>query len=311
MRKKSKNGRKDSKTTILIDCSTLAYAAYYTMGHLSGKDEMPTGVIYGFLKRILSLAVKFNTNDFITCWDSGATHRHMIYPPYKQKRQDRRNEMDDVEKEGYDALKLQMLTLNHVTLPKLGFRNNFIQLMYEADDLLAVWVNKLKNKNRRIIMVTSDADMYQCLDHCEIWDPLKKKFFNKKILMETYGVKPSQWAMAKAIGGCIGDNVIGIQGVADPKKQSSKALKYIQKELSSGKIKERIESVEGKKIIERNLPLVTVPYREDLMKPMIKRRNVYSKKRFLRMFDAYHFRSFLEKENFQKWERAFLENQPC
>jgi len=310
LKKKLKRERKDSKTTILIDCSTLAYAAYYTMGHLSGKDDTPTGVIYGFLKRILSLAVKFNTNDFITCWDAGATYRHMVYPPYKQKRQDKRDEMDDVEKEGYDALKLQMMTLNHITLPKLGFRNNFIRPMYEADDLLAVWVNKLKNKNRRVVMVTSDADMYQCLNHCEIWDPLKKKFITKKTLMKTHGVKPSQWAMAKAIGGCVGDNVIGIQGVADPKKASSKALKYIQGKLSSGKIKEKIESREGEKIIERNLPLVTVPYKKELMKRMIKRRNIYSRKRFIKVFDAYHFRSFLDKENFQKWEKAFLELQP-
>ncbi|RLC31369.1 hypothetical protein DRH13_03130 [Candidatus Woesebacteria bacterium] len=301
-----KKGRKDTKVTLLIDCSAIGYAAYHTMGHLATPDDTPTGVIYGFLKRILSLAIKFKTTDFITCWDSGLTHRHLAYPPYKQKREESKNQLSDMEAAGLDSLKLQMITLNHITLPKLGFRNNFIQLMYEADDLLAYWVNKLKNKNRRVVMVTSDSDMYQCLDHCEIWNPMKKKFFTKKTLMEKFGVKPNQWAMAKAIGGCSGDNVIGIEGVADPKSSSSKALKYLRGELSGGKIKQRIESKGGQVAIKRNLPLVTVPYREDIMKKMIKRRNYFSRKRLIRVFDAYHFRSFLEKETLQKWEETFL-----
>lgn len=307
MRKKSRNVKKDTRrrdTTVLIDCSTLVYAALYTTGHLSFEGKQ-TGVIYGFLKKLLTISKKFRTNDFMLCWDSGVGHRHLDYPGYKGKREKRKEEYSLEEKEAYESLLLQSVQLNHEIMPNLGFKNNFIQSMYEADDLLAYWVNKLKNTNNRIIMITTDADMYQCLDHCDIWSPVRKTFMTKKILKEKFGVKPNQWAMAKAIGGCDGDNVIGIEGVADPKKPSSKALKYLQGKLSSGKIKERIESYEGKDIIMKNLPIVTTPYKEHLMKPMLRRRNRYSKVRFIRVFDKYHFRSFLGKGNFSDWKESF------
>lgn len=306
LRKKSRSVKKDTKkTTLLIDCSTLTYAALYTTGHLSfeGKE---TGVIYGFLRKLLTISKKFKTNDFILCWDAGIGHRHLDYPGYKEKRKEKKKEYTLEEKEIHNSLLLQSLKLNHEIMPNLGFRNSFIQPMYEADDLLAYWVNKLKDKKNRIIMVTTDADMYQCLDHCDIWNPSKKTFITKKILQKNFGIEPSNWAMAKAIGGCDGDGVIGIEGVADPKKSTSKALKYLQGKLSEGKIKDRIESRKGKEIIIKNLPIVTTPYKEELMKRMIKRRNCYSRKRFMKVFDQYHFKSFLEKDNFIEWKESFL-----
>lgn len=306
LRKKSRSVKKDTKkTTLLIDCSTIAYAALYTTGHLSFEGKQ-TGVIYGFLKKLLTISKKFKTNDFILCWDAGVGYRHLNYPEYKQRRWQKKKEYTLEEKEAYDSLLFQIINLNHVVMPNLGFKNNFTQPMYEADDLLAYWVNKLKSKNNRVIMVTTDADMYQCLDHCDIWSPIKKKFITKKILKEKFGVKPNQWAMAKAIGGCEGDGVIGIEGVSDPKKPTSKALKYLQGKLSNGKIKKRIESRKGKEIIIRNLPIVTTPYKEELMKRMMKRNNHYSRIRFIRVFDKYHFKSFLEKDNFSEWKKAFL-----
>ena len=112
--------------------------------------------------------------------------------------------------------------------------------------------------------------------------------------------------MAKAIGGCSTDNVEGIQGVSDPKKKTSKALKYLRGEITKGIIYDRITSKEGEAIINRNLPIVTVPYREDVMKRMIRRRDNFSRKKFVRVFNEYHFRSFLKPDYMKRWERAFL-----
>jgi len=298
--------KKDIKTTLLIDCSGLAYSAFNTVGHLSYEGKN-TGVIYGFLRNILSLAKKFKTNDFIFCWDSGAGYRHLDYPGYKARRWQKREEYTKEEKKAYQSLLLQIMNLNHEIIPNLGFKNNFIQLMYEADDLLAKWVKKLSSKKNKIIMITNDADMYQCLDNCVIWNPTKKKFITKKILKEEFGVDPNQWAMAKAIGGCSSDGIKGIDGVSDPKKPSSKALKYIQGIMPDGKIKSRIES--GQERIKRNLPIVTVPYREDLMKRMVRRRNKFSRRKFIKVFDSYRFKSFLERDYFSRWEEMFLRNK--
>ena len=296
---------KKDMSILLIDCSNLSYAALHSIGYLS-YNEKETGIIYGFLRQILSLAIRFKTNRFVFCWDAGMTHRHLMYPEYKRKRHDARK--DDPEKQAaHKSLMLQNHELIHHTLPTLGFKNNFVKLWYEADDLLAYWANKLKND--KIIMVTSDADLYQCLDHCDIWRPQQKAMMTKKIFKETFKIKPSQWALAKAIGGCSGDNVQGIQGAADPKSTTSKALKYIQGKLKDGKIKERIESKEGQKIIERNLPLVTCPCRPELLKRMLLRKDEFSSKKFVELFDKFRFDSFLNKKNFKQWKKTFLNEE--
>ena len=289
--------------TILIDCSGVVYQSLYTMGHLS-YNGIETGVIFGFLKKILSMAKRFDTDDFIFCWDSGKGYRDLVYPNYKIHRLKKRESYTQSEVEEYHSLLSQSEELYKTVLLNLGFMNNFRQRMYEADDLLAYWANKLRNKQNRTIMVTSDVDMYQCLDYCDIWSDTKKKFMTKKILRKDFGVEPSQWAMAKAIGGCSSDGVIGIVGVSDPKNKSSKSLKYLQGKLKDGKIKQKIESEEGQAIIKINLPIVTTPYRPELMKRMIKRKNKYSRKKFVRVFDKYHFKSFLS--NLNEWENCFL-----
>lgn len=303
LKKMSSDGSRDSNI-LLIDCSTLIYAAFYAMGSLSYNGQQ-TGIIYGFLRKILMLARKFDTNRFVTCWDAGLSHRHYDYGPYKQKRLEKKKSFTEQEQEDANSRMLQSVQLNHEILPNLGFNNNYIQLYYEADDLLAHWCNRLMGAGR-LVVVTTDTDMYQLLDRCDIFNPSTKKMFTEKHLMEKHGVTPRQWVQAKAIGGCSGDGVIGIEGVADPKKVSSKALTYLRGELGPGKVLDRIESTEGQKIIERNKKLVFIPYKEDMMKKMIPRRDIFTSRRFIRVFDKYHFKSFLADETFQQWQEAFL-----
>lgn len=302
---KSKKENKDSKI-LLIDCSNLIYAAYHTTGTLSFNGK-PTGIIYGFLRKLLFLANKFNTNRFVTCWDSGITYRHKDYKGYKHKRVKRREEESPQEQEDRNLIVEQSLELRLAILPALGFKNNYAQKFYEADDLLAFWSNKLFwSGNRDLIMVTSDNDMYQCLDTVKIYSPITKKMTTRKTFISKYGIEPSSWTYAKAIGGCQGDSVEGIQGVSDPKNPKSLALKYIRGEMSKGKVYDRITSHAGKKLIAKNRPIVTCPYRTEDLKKMIRRRDKFSRSEFLRIFDHLHFKSFLKREEFSKWKQAFL-----
>ena len=301
---------KDTKTEnspiLLIDGSVLCYMALNAMGHLSynGKN---TGVTYGVLQKILSLSNKFKTNKYIFCWDSKGSNREKIYAKYKSKRIKNRKEKTIEEREAHQSLIRQREGLMNYVLPELGFKNNFICSGYEGDDILAWWVLRLNERKvkARVVMVTTDADMYQELDYCDIWNPQKKKFFTKRNLLIDFGVLPNQWAMAKAIGGCDGDGVVGIRGASDPKKAASKALKYIIGKLVKGKIYDKIESKEGQEIIKRNLKLVSLPFDNEI-KRMVLRRNRFTRQKFLRVFDQHHFKSFLDNDNFIKWEKAFL-----
>lgn len=306
MKTKSQKGNQGTKRPyILIDCSVLVYAAYNAYGTLS-YDGKSTGVIYGFLAKILGIAEIFNTNNFIFCWDSKNLHRTRDYPGYKEKRDRKKNEMSEEELGEYFSMVEQKRFLKVHTLPLMGFRNSFCVDGYEADDLLAIWARKL-SKNHRVIMVTSDADMYQCLDCCSIYNPRKKSLYVRELFEKEYGIKPDQWAMAKAIGGCSGDEVIGIKGVSDPKKSTSKALKYLTNNLTKGEIFKRITSDEGQAIIKKNLPIVTTPYREDELPRMILKRNKFSKSGFISAFEKYGFYSFLKSKKFNCWKEYFLD----
>lgn len=294
---------KQDSNLLILDCSALTYAAYYTHGTLSYSGK-PTGVIYGFLKQVLTLARKFNTNRFLFCFDAGYSMRVNAYPEYKANRDKKRKEYTPSEKKSYDSLLYQTIALNHEILPNLGFKNCYIQTLFEADDLIAVLCERLRYKG--LIVVSDDADLYQLLDKCDMYLPKRKKLFTEKDLKRDFGVLAKDWALAKAIGGCEGDNVKGIVGVSDPKKKTSKALKYLKNDLNKGVIFDRITSNEGKEIIARNLELVKLPYMPQLIKRTIFRRDTFARQRFIRVFDKYHFKSFLKNENFEQWEEIFL-----
>lgn len=272
------------------------------MGILSYNGK-PTGVIFGFLRRILTYAEKFKTNDIILCWDSGNSIRSRIYPEYKEKRNIRRSQASQSEKLERKEMLKQVHKLRDKIIPELGFKNSFMQKGFEADDLLAYWTNKLSDRN--IILITSDNDLYQCLsDSCKIYSPATKKIVTYKKFIDKFGVTAKQWAEAKAIGGCDGDNVKGIKGAADPKNNpNSLALKYIRNEINSGVVFERIKK--NKKIIKRNRLLVYLPCPIKDLKRMLKRRNKYDRRAFIKIFDEYRFISMLENKTFKRWETTF------
>lgn len=285
---------------MLIDCSSLVYAAYYTTGFMSygGKE---TGIIYGFLRAVLNIAETFKTRNFVFCFDAGVSHRHHIYPKYKANRQ-----TTDEEKDIKQRMLIQQHHLRGGVLRIMGFGYRVCLMHYEADDLLAYYAERLSGGKQQVIMVTTDSDMYQCLDLCDIWFPTTKRMFTRKDFIKKYSIEPAQWPMAKAIGGCKSDHVPGIEGVSDAKNPKSNALKYLRGELGKGKVLDRIESYAGKEIIERNLKLVTLPIYPDLMPRRIIRRNNPTRKGFLSVFDELHFKSFLDDEYFTRWENAFL-----
>lgn len=292
-----------NNSNIIIDCSSIIYSSFYAYGALSTEGKK-TGILFGFLTKILKIAKELDSNRLYFCFDHEDEEREKLYPEYKHKRKQKKKEFTQQERYEYHTMVEQSIELHNYVLPKIGFRNIFQQPGYESDDLMAVLVNTFKNSDRKTLMVTSDNDMYQCLEHCDIVNPSTMAKFTMKMFMDKYKVYPSQWPICKAHGGCESDSVLGIQGMSDPKNESSKALKYILKELTKGKIVERIKSEEGQKIIKRNIQLVTLPYPGT--KQLILRRNKITKQNLLDIFNKYKFKSFLEFDRFKEWERCFL-----
>lgn len=282
------------KKLLIIDCNNLCYSSFYTFGSLSHLEKK-TGVIFGFIQKIFSLAKKFKTNEFIFCWDSRKSYRGLIYPEYKANR---RKDLSEQEKIDLNLAFNQFTELRRKVLPMMGFNNNFMQVGYEADDLIAEVVNK--NQNVDNVIVSTDQDMYQLLDKALMYNHKTKKKINEKVFTDEYSISSDLWAEVKAIAGCSTDNVIGIVGVGE-----LTAIRHLTDKLPDGKIKSSIESKEGREIIERNRKLVCLPFQGRKELKINFKKDDLSKEKFINVFMKYGFESLLKKEVVENWAKVF------
>lgn len=234
---------------VLIDSNYLCHKAKNTMGTLSYNGQ-PTGIIFGFIKQLITIAKTTGSKDFLFFWDSRKSERKKIYPDYKAKR---RPELTDWEKEDWEIAFKQFIQLRKRILPRIGFKNNHLQSGYEADDLMAKYV--MDNQTNELILATADADLLQLLDYADFLNLSKNKLITRQLFRLEYGIEPKQYGEVKQIAGCNSDNVAGIQGVGE-----KTAIKYLRNELpKTHKTYQKIK--EGKEIITRNACLVILPFK--------------------------------------------------
>jgi len=295
--------RRGGTPLLLVDCQPVCYAAFFAHGPLSHRGQ-PTGVIYGFLRRIFDLCDRFKTNRVLFFWDSVKTYRYDYFPEYKIGRLKRREQMEAEDIIEHRNFLDQMVKLSKQVLPKIGFKNNILFHGYEADDLIGYVLKHKKQKGRKII-ISNDADLYQLLTYADMYLFAKEEIFTKTRFKRRFGIPVEKWVEAKSIGGCSSDDIPGIEGVSDPKNLSSKALKYLRGELSKGVIMERIRSNEGKKIIERNRELQSLPFAIDKIPPFDIVPDTVTVKKIIQCFNYYGFDSLCQKDYLTKIEKYF------
>lgn len=286
-------------TRLLIDCSCLCYRSLYTMGDLSN-DQKRVGVIFGFIKQILTLAKKFETNKFVFCWDSRNSYRKLEYPWYKSSR--RKDLTEEQNADFQDAFR-QFDEVRELVLPMMGFKNNFQQNGYEGDDLIAYVACRFPDET---IIVSSDNDLLQLIEssrYCSIKFYNFKDLTDKEIFQKTwFGLDPIKWAMVKSIAGCSSDEIPGISGVGE-----QTAAKYLAGLLPEGKSKDKIESSEGKALFLRNMNLVALPYNGiKAIKITGIEDDEISEDKFKAIFGQYGFRSLIKDEEVKKWSKLFF-----
>ena len=279
-----------NKPTLIIDCHAICHAVKHTIGDLS-YEEQKVGIIFGFMKQLLSLSTKFETNKFIFAWDSKKSYRRDIYPNYKSRK--RRSE----EEYKFDKFAFkQFIKLRLYVIPTIGFKNSFIQTGLEADDVIAAIT---KNYDRKFIIISGDNDLYQLLSPTvSMYSTRAKKETTQESFSEKWGVPPSKWVKVKQIAGCRSDTVKGIEGVAE-----KTAIKYLLGELGEKtKAYDRIEK--GTKIIERNKTLVELPF-EGTKIPKLTDNEILSFAGFIEITNKYGFHSMQQINEVDKWIENF------
>jgi len=241
------------RTWVLLDVNNLAYRAMYTTGRLSHGGD-PTGVAFGIFRDVKALQDRFAPHGFVFCFDYGPSLREKDFPYYKEPR--RKKKYTEKEQKARAAMKSQVENLRTKWLAEMGYNNVFYQNGYEADDIIASVVKNLDDHEEAII-VSNDEDMYQLLaGRVMVFQARGQKLITFSSFKQKYGVHPSKWVQAKAIGGCSTDNVTGVYGVAE-----KTACAYLRGGFLGDKGKQKdIEEFLKTPQYQDNLRLVRLPY---------------------------------------------------
>ena len=194
----------------LIDGSGYIFRAYYALPPLSRKsDGLPTGAVSGFCSMLFKLLEDSKSDQnlqkpthFAVIFDSARkTFRNEIYSDYKANR----SEAPDDLAPQFEYIRKSVLAFN---LPSVDLPN------YEADDLIATYVDQILKKGARVTIVSSDKDLMQLYQkNVRIFDPMKNKFITEEDVFKKFGVDASKVIDVQSLAGDSSDNVPGVPGI--------------------------------------------------------------------------------------------------
>ncbi len=293
------NKKQPHQLWLLIDATFLCHRAFYSFKDLRHED-VATGVIFGFFRDIISFQELFETNHIAFFWDHGYNKRRKEMPEYKIGRREfklrEKMKMSDEEKQQKKEFKTHIRKLKKY-LSSIGFKNNFMQEGYEGDDLIASACKSILANNEAII-ITADADMFQCIRHnIHFYNPNKKKTITLQSFKKKYGIMPQRWNRVKAIAGCNSDSVKGIMGVGE-----KTAIQYLNLTLKcSSKKYVSIISYVGQLLIAKNLPIVSLPY-EGTQEITLQTDNI-KEKDWKKLVEKFNMKSLKDVKPFSKKDR--------
>ena len=201
---------KKSDHFYLIDGSGYIFRAYYALPPLTRKsDGLPVGAVSGFCNMLFKLLEDSKSNDnlekpthFAVIFDSARKNfRNEIYSEYKGNRSDA---PDDLIPQ-FEYIRKSVKAFN---LPSIELIN------YEADDLIATYVEKILDLGAKVTIVSSDKDLMQLYKKgVRIYDPMKNKFINQDDVHNKFGVTPEKVIDVQSLAGDSTDNVPGVPGI--------------------------------------------------------------------------------------------------
>ena len=282
---------------LVVDSSWLLHRSKHTIGDILSHNDMKTGIMFGFFWSILKFCKEYKTSKMVFCFDSKESLRKKYYPLYKCKR-------NSTEKTEFEALMDQAAydQFNQIPqlLQRLGFRHLYRRKGFESDDLIASICLSNPNLKDSLIVLTNDNDILQVLPHCKGL-VTAKGFIDAEGFETHYGIKAEEWPLVKAYGGCETDSVPGIPGFG-----TATAIKFIKSPPMKGVLSQRFFSPEGRKIIERNKYLTTLPLEGTPKIPITGKDNL-DWDAFLDICSMYALETFLSNpKNFEFWKNFFL-----
>jgi DNA polymerase-1 len=283
------------QTLLLIDGHSQAYRAFFGMKTpLSTRFGEPTGAVYGFARKLLSVIREYHPDGVATAFDLGDTWRHSEFPDYKATRDQMPSEMrPQIER-------IQQL-LTAFNIPIITYPN------YEADDVLGTLGRQAAAQGTDVLILTGDRDMFQLVDervkilYTSGGPNPTTSVYGIDEIKERYGLTPAQFIDYKALTGDTSDNIPGVPGVGE-----KTAVKLLQaygtlenlyahlNEIKGDKLKQNL--AEAAEQVQRNKRLVTIDTALDLQYDAAAcRLRDYDQQKVLDLFQELEFRSLVKE----------------
>ena len=224
---------------LAVDGDSLAHRAYHALPkQIRRAGGKPANMIVGFTNMLVRLWELEQPRSVLVGFDSldTPTYRHTAFPAYQSGRE-------------FEPDLLEQLDLLPQLVDALGFAHAKVP-GYEADDFLgAVVAQEDRKKRRRVVVATSDRDLFQLAsDRTTILQPTKGVSELTRIgpeeVRERYGVEPKQVPDFIALRGDPSDRLPGARGVG-PKTAASLLAQYgsLEKALAAGRFAAEAEDL--------------------------------------------------------------------
>jgi len=234
---------KQQKRLFIIDGYATLYRAHYALirNPLTNTAGTPTSAVFGFANQVFQLIEDEKPDYLVAAFDSkGKNFRHELYTDYKANRSEMPDEIQTQLPylwELLEAMNIPMLRVGGV----------------EADDIIGTVAKMCDKENLQCNIVSGDKDFMQLInDKTFLYAPQAskraKEIFDKKKVLEKWGVGPEHIIDLLGLMGDSSDNVPGVQGVG-PKT----AQKLIQDFGSIENIYEEIDNISNEKMREKLL----------------------------------------------------------
>ena len=186
----------------LIDGSGYIFRAFYGLPPLTSPAGVPVNAVFGFTNMFLKLTTKIPCDYCLVLFDAKRENfRNQIFADYKGTRKETPEDLIPqfpIIREAVDALNICQLEMEG----------------YEADDLIATYTRKAKEKGLDVVIVSGDKDLMQLIrEGVEFYDPMKDKFFTPEDVKEKFGVYPDKVIQVQALSGDSIDNIPGVPGI--------------------------------------------------------------------------------------------------
>ena len=297
-------GGKTLEKLFVIDGNSILNRAFYgTMSSrlMQTSDGTYTNAVYGFLAILFKELDDIKPEYIVVSFDVKApTKRHEMYKEYKGTRKG----MPDELASQMPLIKRVLTAMNIKIIEKEG---------YEADDILGTLSRYGESQGLEVILLTGDRDSFQlATDKTIIRIPHTKQGkteteeFDKKKILEVYGVEPKALIEVKGLMGDTSDNIPGVSGIGE-KTALSLIKEYgnidnLYKSIEDGnttvkgKTKEKLENGKEMAYLSRTLGTINVnsPIEKNLEDFRYKD---WNKQEVLKIFQELRFNRYIERFN--------------